>query len=97
MFARLTRVNIKIHRIDEAIERYEKSVVPAIKAQKGFKGLYLLVDRQTGDGISFSLWDSEEDALANERNRVYQEQIAKFINFYAEPPTREGYEVAVQE
>lgn len=97
MFARLTKAQIKIDRVDEFIKRYKKSVVPATKAQKGFKGLYLLVDRQTGYGISFSLWESEEDVLANERNRFYQEQVAKFVNFYAKPPTREGYEVIVQE
>ena len=95
MFARLTKARVKIDRIDEFIKRYEKSVVPVMKIQKGFKGLYLLVNRQTGHGISYILWDSEEDALVNEKNRVYQEQIAKFINFYAEPPTREGYEVVI--
>ena len=97
MFARLTKFQIKVDRIDEAIKRYEKSVVQATKAQKGFKGLYLLVNFQTGHGISFSLWESEEDALSNESNRFYQEQVAKFINFYATPPTREGYEVILQE
>ncbi len=97
MFARLTKVQIKVDRIDEVIKRYEKSVVPATKAQRGFKKLYLLVNRQTGHGISFSLWDREEDVLANESNRFYQEQIAKFVNFYAAPPTREGYEVILQD
>ncbi len=97
MFARLTKVHIRIDRIDESIERYKKSVVPATKAQKGFKGLYLLVNRQNGQGISYSLWEKEEDALANERNRFYQEQMAKFLIFFTKPPIREGYEVCIQE
>lgn len=96
MFARLTRVHVKIDRIDELIKRYEESVIPAAKSQKGYRGAYLLVDRKTGEGVSITFWTSEEDALANERNRYYQEQVAKFINFYTQPPIREGYEVSVQ-
>lgn len=97
MYARLTKAQVKVDRIDEFIERYEKSVFPATKAQKGYKGIYLLVNRKTGHGISFSLWEREEDVLANESSRFYQEQIAKFVNFYASPPTREGYEVILQD
>lgn len=96
MFARLTRARIRVDRIDEFIKRYEESVVPAAKSQKGYRGAYLLVDRKTGEGVAITFWASEEDALANERNRYYQEQVAKFINFYTQPPIREGYEVSVQ-
>ncbi|MFQ5722699.1 MAG: antibiotic biosynthesis monooxygenase family protein, partial [Candidatus Aminicenantales bacterium] len=72
-------------------------VVPEAKAQKGYCGLYLFIDRQSGKGVSISLWDSEKEAVANEKSRYYQEQVAKFIAFYAKPPIREGYEVSVFE
>jgi len=96
MFARLTSAQIKTKKIDEFIRLYERSVVPAAKSQKGYRGAYLLVDRKTGKGISITLWNNEEDAIANEKSRYYQEQLAKFITFYAKPPIREGYEVTVQ-
>lgn len=96
MFARLTTAQIPIDRIDRFIKIYEESVVPAAKSQKGYKGIYLLVDRKTGKGVAIGLWESEEDAIANEENRYYQEQVAKFITFYTIPPIREGYEVVVQ-
>lgn len=96
MFARLTRAQVMVDRIDEFINRYKESVVPAAKSQKGFQGIYLLIDRNTGQGLSMTFWDSEEDALANEKSRYYQEQVAKFINFYIQPPIREGYEVVIQ-
>jgi len=96
MFARLTTAQIPIDRIDRFIKIYEESVVPAAKSQKGYKGIYLLVDRKTGKGVSIGLWESEEDAIANEENCYYQEQVAKFITFYTKPPIREGYEVVVQ-
>jgi heme-degrading monooxygenase HmoA len=96
MFARFTSAQIKKKRIDEFIKRYEESVVPVAKTQKGYCGVYLFVDRKTGNGVAVSLWDSEEDALANEQNLYYQEQVTKFITFYAKNPIREGYEVCVK-
>jgi len=96
MFARLTLVHIKQEKIDDCIEIYEKSVVPAARSQQGYKGAYLLVDRKTGKGISITLWKSEEDAISNEDNRYYQEQVLKFRIFFTKPPIREGYEVSVQ-
>ena len=96
MFARLTIVQVKIDKMDETIKIYEDSVVSAAKLQKGFQGAYLLTDRNTGKGISCTLWDSEEDAVANEQSGYYQEQINKFKDVFTAPPVQEGYEVAVQ-
>ena len=96
MFARCTIIQVKKSRVDEALKRYEESVVPAAKSQKGFQGIYVLTDRKKGKGMVISLWDSEEDALANEENRYYQEQVLKFFTFYTAPPIREGYEVSIK-
>lgn len=95
MYARLTTIRVKTERIDEAIKLYKKSVVPEAKLQKGFRGTYLLADRKTGKGVVITLWKSEEDAIANEENRYYQEQLIKFMNLFDGPPIREGYEVSV--
>lgn len=97
MFARLTIMHIDIEKIDDAIKVYKKSVVPAAREQKGFRGAYLLADRKTGKGISLTLWRNEEDALANEKNRYYQEQLVKFVPFFISAPIREGYEVSLRE
>ena len=96
MFARLTTMDIFTDRIDEAIKLYRKSVIPAAKKQRGFTAAYLLSDRNTGKGMAITFWKSEEDALANERNLYYQEQLVKFITFFKSPPIREGYEVSVK-
>ena len=96
MFARLTTLNTSPERVDEGIAIYKKSVIPAAKSQKGFVAAYLLVDRHTGKGMSVTFWKTEEDALANERNRYYQEQLVKFLDLLVTNPIREGYEVAVK-
>ncbi len=95
MFARLTIIQVDIERVDEGIELYRDSIVPAAKSQKGFRGISLLVDRKSGKAISLGLWDSEEDAIANEKSRFYQEQVLKGVQYYTNPPIREGYEVVI--
>ena len=96
MFARLVLVQVNPEKVDETINIYGESVVPAAKSQKGYKGIYMLVDRKTGKGVSISLWDSEEDAIANEQSGYYQEQIGKVKDAFTAPPVQEGYEVSVQ-
>jgi heme-degrading monooxygenase HmoA len=95
MFARVTVVQTKSGKMDECIKLYRDGVVPAAKSQKGYKGAYLLVDGKTDKGISITVWDREEDAIANEQSGYYQEQLAKFKDVFAGAPVREGYEIVV--
>jgi len=97
MYTRLTIFRFNINRIDEGIKIYQESVIPAAKTQKGFSHAYLLIDRNTGDGISMTFWETQADVLANEENRYYQEQLVKFFpGFFESGPIREGYEVVFQ-
>jgi len=95
MFARMTIMPIRMDRIDEAIRIYKESVIPEARRQAGFQGACLLTDRQAGKGTAVTFWKNEKTAVANEESRYYQEQLVKFINLFAGPPIREGYEVSV--
>jgi heme-degrading monooxygenase HmoA len=97
MFARITKIKIKIDKIDEGSKLFEKSVIPMFKSQKGYKGAYYMADRDKGECICISLWDKEADAIANEESLSYQEQLVKFMNLMTANPTREGYEIVVED
>ncbi len=97
MFARLLRMQLKMDRIDEAANLFYKNVLPLCRKQKGFKGAYFMVDQKSGDGLVMTLWTSEKAMLANEQNHFFIEQVTKFIGFYAKPPIREAYEVALSD
>ena len=71
-------------------------MVPTAKTQKGFKGIMLFTDRKTSKGYSISIWESEEEAIANEQSGYYKEQVGKFAEYMTAPPVQEGYEVTVQ-
>ena len=97
MYARVTIIHGDKEKVEDAVELYKKHIVPAANAQKGFKGITLLSDKKTGKGISITFWKSEKDALLNEDNRYYQEQLVKFMGFYKADPIREGYDVELRE
>jgi len=96
MHARVTIGQMLVAKLDEATGIYRDSVVPAAKQQKGFKGLYVLVDRKTGKGLTIALWETEADMTAGEKSGYYQQQVAKFKDFLSAPPVREAYEVTVK-
>jgi heme-degrading monooxygenase HmoA len=95
MFARMTTLQIKPEYLDDAIRLFRKSVIPAARKQKGFRGACLLSDRPVGKGIAVTFWRSERDARANEENCYYQEQLVKSLAFFAAPPIREGFMVEI--
>jgi heme-degrading monooxygenase HmoA len=96
MYARLTKLDFKPDRIEEGIELFRNSVVPAAKSQKGLVAIYLLTDIPKGKAAALTFWRTEQDCVANERNLYYQEQLAKFLDFYQSMPIREGYEVTIK-
>jgi len=93
MFARTTNMQLKIAFIDDALEVYKNSIVPAAQSQKGLVELKLLLDRNSGKAIAIAIWETEEDAKANEESHYYQEQLVKLLSYYANPPIKEGFEV----
>ena len=97
MYARMTTTEVRQDKIDDAIRIYSESVIPAAKKQQGYCQALLLVDRKLGKATSITIWDSEEDAIANERNNYYQNQLVKFIALFTSDPIREGFEVVFQD
>lgn len=95
MFARVTTMYIRPEMLDKATSIFENSVLPAANSQKGYCGAKLLLDRKTGKGIVITLWESEADAIANEENKYYEEQLLKVLVMFVADPIKEGFEVAV--
>jgi len=97
MIARVTLMSIIKDKLDEAIRLFQESVVPAAKSQNGFRGAYFLTNRETGEGLSITLWMSADDGKANEESGYYQEQLSKFRSLVKALPTFDDYyEVSAQ-
>jgi len=98
MVARVTLAEVDTVRmgLDEAIDLYRESVVPALHEQEGYGGSYVLTT-PGGKALVLTFWDSEEEADAGLASGFYSEQIAKFVTTFRAPPGRETYEVALAE
>lgn len=98
MFARVTLFEIDTLRLrlDDALERFRKLVIPEVQKRKGYKGVYVLRTPE-GKGLIMSLWEDEESAIAGVESGYYADQIAKFVAIFRAPPGRDHYEVVLAE
>jgi heme-degrading monooxygenase HmoA len=97
MYARVTTIQGSTDQIDEGIDTLRDTTLPAVKGIEGFKGICSLIDRQTGKGLTITLWESETALQASEEeaNRIRRE-VAGNLGATGEP-TVERYEVALYE
>jgi heme-degrading monooxygenase HmoA len=98
MVARVTVAEIDPVRMSvaKAVDLFGASVVPALREQDGYEGVYVLLSDE-GKVLVLAFWESEEAAdagLAGGRS-FYAEQIEKFVTIYRSPPGREMYRVAL--
>ena len=98
MVARVTLAEIDAVRmgVDQAVALFRDSVVPALREQDGYEGVYVLLSDE-GKVLAVTFWESEEAAnagIAGGRS-FYSEQIEKFVTLYRSPPGREMYDVVI--
>ncbi len=95
MHARVTRLQVAPERVAEVNDHYRSTVVPKARDLEGFRGAVALLDRETGNVFSFTLWESEEAMQASEEaaNRIRSETATE-LEF---TPTVERYEVGTFE
>ena len=94
MFARVTTVSIQLDKVAEVTRIYNESILPAVKAASGNRGVYLLVDAATGKGMSITVWNTLADGEAYDASGSYREQVAKVAPFFTAPASLAAYEVA---
>jgi heme-degrading monooxygenase HmoA len=94
MYARVITAQVQPGKIEEAVSIYRNAVVPAVRRQKGFKGISLLIDRNMGEHLRIVIWETEADTAADEATVLLREQIGKMASTFAGPPITEHCEVS---
>ena len=62
--ARLSRFQVEPARVDEVITSMREESVPRVKGADGLCSFQLLLDRDTGNGMVVSAWESQDAAAA---------------------------------
>ena len=92
-FARLARPVFKLDAIDQIIADLPAHIA-TYRAESGFRGAHLMLDRATGETVSLTLWGSRADCEANEASGAFQATVDPIADLIAEYPTRVRLDVA---
>lgn len=93
MHARVSIISGSVDRVGQGITMFQEQVVPAVK-EMGGRGAIMLVDRESGTGMSITLWDDEASMRASEeRANELRRQATEDMG--GGEPRVERYEVAV--
>ena len=94
MYARVTMLEIDTTRlsVDAALKTYVENVLPDVKAQPGYEGIYIL-STPDGKGLVLTLWSTEEAADASSPVGFYADVLEQFVTLFKSPPGRERYHV----
>lgn len=96
MFARVSTMHASPERLEEGIRHVQSAPSPGDAGLAGFKGAFLLVDRERAKVMTITLWDTEqhvrESAAGADRLRAAIGQAFGISG----PPVVEVYEVASQ-
>lgn len=66
MFARVSTFQGLPDKTAEGIRVAREQILPAARLLDGFRGLYILFDRESGRSLAMTLWETEEDMRASE-------------------------------
>lgn len=66
MFARVSTFQGPVDQTAQGIRVAREQILPAARLQDGFKGIYILFDRSTGESVALTLWYTEDDMRASE-------------------------------
>jgi hypothetical protein len=61
MLSRVNFLETAPNRIDDVTRVVREVVHPAVSAERGYVGYLVLGNRETGDALGVTLWDSERD------------------------------------
>jgi predicted ester cyclase len=93
MNAAVVRTKFKKTDLEKAVKDYKETVLPAISQHQGARSAFLLVNRETGDGISIAMYEDEASAKSfGPKAEKLIDNLKKYMS--GETPKRELYEVA---
>ena len=78
MHARKRTLKLAPHKVEAAVSDFKEHHLHKFRSQKGFKGVTILGNRDSGEMTAISFWDTEEDLQASsDVGREAGEAIAK--------------------
>jgi heme-degrading monooxygenase HmoA len=96
MHARVSTNRFPPDKLDDGIRYVREQGLRQLQAQDGFRGLYLLVDRESGKALSVSLWESAAALEASEATSATVRTQGTLAAGGTTAPTVTHYEVVIE-
>ena len=90
-FARVSTITTRPGRLAEAAALFKDAVIPALQAQPGFAGAWLLTDEATQRGMTITLWTSAAELQGSESDARFCQQVQLLAGLLVAPPQRQDY------
>ena len=95
MYLRLTHLHFSPENVEKAKEVYISEIASAIRTQKGNKDvLFLESVENSGEFISYSLWENESDIREFEASNEYVKVINRVKEFVSKAPVQKYFKVS---
>ena len=96
MYCRVIRTKLDRNRFEDTLKGLKDTLVPTIKKQPGFAGFTATANRQTGDGVTVTYWETEK-AMQDARPNVMPVAQKFLASVGGELISQDDCEVAVLE
>jgi heme-degrading monooxygenase HmoA len=97
MYARQLVTIVRQDAVREAGEIFRRDVVPLLQRQRGFAGVTMLVDPDSGSAQFVTCWRTLSDLAALNENRFFDAQVAKLASFFTIKPQVKIVDVCIFE
>ena len=93
MYASVTVAQVNPDRVHDIAPLYDR-FLSTLRSAHGWLGVYVVVDRSTGNGRLLGLWETESDAQSFETSGAFQRLLADYPpGILVAPPQRSVGEV----
>ena len=93
MFARLVTTHIKPGKFDLLTRKFEEKIIPSLRKQPGFRDEVSFFDKNLGESVAISFWDSEADERKYDKD-LYPEMVKTLSETFEGVPEVRRFEVA---
>ena len=94
--AQLTTADCHPGRLDHVVETCGQRLLQAARKEMGYRGSYLLVNRDSSQLIALSLWDTSADARAFQASKPYQVQLLSIGDCVSGPIRSDLFDIDAQ-
>ena len=97
MYASVITGQIQLGKFDEFLQLWQDKLAPALKQLKGFKGAFVLTDRETNSVQAITLYETRDQAHAVQASGRFQELAAMLgQTIVRDSGVRMVYDVSIQ-